>query len=342
MIKVFFISLLLFAPSIGMGQIKSVGYNRFTLEDKDLEKQEFILPNLENSEVVNLQEASLEGKSQKSKIILACDNPQSFTLVDNASLLNYKVKGDTLFLVGKENRLTKLSYSLPEAIALYPLERNGKLQGFSKGEGSYVDKYEFKFEGTYQTSWTKLKAFITPDGDSLKNVYRLNREMVTKYHLSQNNDSTFLVREIETYCFVLGYNLPILYQHQQLKPVSNIKSYYYPIQSNQNRDIELFFHDGVNGSKTGRENEEKAHLEYKLTNNTSSRTISVTYKLSKEADITFILSSLDGIVFYSQRQHAQSAQQSYFSYNYSGLRKGQYVVYMEVDGTRYESKFNVK
>ena len=187
-----------------------------------------------------------------------------------------------------------------------------------------------------------MKAFITPDGDSLNNVYRLNREIVTKYHLSPNSDSTFLAREHETYCFVLGYDWPILYQYKPVKPTGDIQSYYYPIQSNQDGDIALFFHDGVNGSETDRVNREKVHLEYELTNDTSSRTIRVTYKLSRETDITFILSSLDGIVFYTKKQHTQSAQQSCFAYNYSGLRRGQYVVYMEADDTRYESKFDVK
>ena len=138
MIKDLFIVPLLLVPSMSMGQTNSCSNNWQDLDGKDLEKQEFILPNLENSEVVNLQEASLEGKSQKTKITLACDNPQSFTLVDNANLLNYTVKGDTLFLVGKENHLTRLSYSLPEAIALFPLEKMVNSKAFSVGKAAML------------------------------------------------------------------------------------------------------------------------------------------------------------------------------------------------------------
>lgn len=342
MIKNLFVLPLLLVPTMSMGQTNSVGYSRFLLEDKDMEKQEFILPNLKSLEVVNLQEASLVGQSQKSKIILACDNPLSFALVGNSSLLNYKVKDDTLCLVGMENHLTRLSYSSPEAIALLPIERKDKLQAVFNGEGRYVDKFDFKFDGACQTSWTKIKTFITPDGDSLKNVFCLNMTVDTRYRLKSNEDSTFVTRENETYCFVPGNNWPILYQRQQVKPAGNIKSYYFPILINPENGNAVSYHNIKNGSERDRENAETTHFEYELTNNTSDRTIRVTYKLSRETDITFILSSLDGIVFYSQKQHAQSAQQSYFSYNYSGLRRGQYIVYMEVDGTRYKSKFNVR
>lgn len=342
MIKNLFILPLFLVPNMGMGQTNPVGYSRFLSDDNELEKQEFILPDLKSLEVVNLQDASLVGQSQKSKIILACGNPLSFTLVDNASLLNYKVKSDTLYLVGKENHLTKLSYSSPEAIVLLPLERNDKLQNVFKGEGRYVDKYDFKFDGTCQSSWTKIRAFITPDGDSLKNVCCLNRTVDTSYRLKSNEDSTFVTKENEMYCFVEGNNWPILYQRQQIKPAGDIKSYYFPILINPENGNVISFHNVMNGFGRDRENSEKTQLEYELTNNMSDRTIRVTYKLSWEADITFILSSLDGIVFHSEKQHAQSDQQSYFSYNYSGLRRGQYAVYMEVDGTRYESKFNVR
>lgn len=337
-----FIEFLLFVPSMSMGQTIPCVTERFLLDGIELEKQEIVLPNLESLEVVNLQEVDFFGKSQNAKIILAEDNPQAFTLVDNASLLKYKIENDTLFLMGKENNWTKVSYSLPEAIALYPLERSDRLQGRFEGEGRHVDKFCFGCDGTYQVSWAKMEAVITPDGDSLKNVYRLNRVIDTNYHLNSSQDSTFLTSESETYCFVLGYDYPILYQHRQIKPTSKMETFYYPVQVEQPIDAQTIFDKNKNRSKDNMKNGGEAQIEYTINNNIAGKQIHVTYKLSKVADITFIVSSFDGIALYYQRRHGQSARTEDFSYDYSGLKRGQYAVSIEVEGARYECKFNVK
>lgn len=337
-----FIEFLLFVPTMSMGQTIPCVTERFLLDGVELEKQEIILPNLESLEVVNLQEVDFVGKSQNAKIILPEDNPQAFTLVDNASLLKYKIENDTLFLMGKENNWTKVSYSLPEAIALYPLERSDRLQGRFKGEGRYVDKFGFECEGAYYVSLSKMDAVITPDGDTLKNIYRLNRAIETTYHLNTRQDSTFLTSESETYCFILGYDYPILYQHQQIKPASKLETFYYPIQVEQPLESQNISDKNLDSLKDNMKDGGGAQIEYTINNNVEGKQIHITYKLSRSAEVTFFVSSFDGIALYYQRRHGQSDQAEYFSYDYSGLRRGQYVVSIEVEGARYESKFNVQ
>ena len=83
-------------------------------------------------------------------------------------------------------------------------------------------------------------------------------------------------------------------------------------------------------------------ITYRITQNKDARRLTVDFSLSERQQVDFILSDTRGMVHRSLSHTGEAGVSQTVDINYGGLRRGQYVLYICVNGKQYAEKFNVK
>ena len=94
----------------------------------------------------------------------------TLTVISNGERHHYLQTANRITLVGIENPLYLINYSLPEAIIKFPFSPNDTVQGCFCGEGVYCDKLKVKQFGNYTTSCEQIGKLSLPDGEEISDA----------------------------------------------------------------------------------------------------------------------------------------------------------------------------
>lgn len=270
---------------------------------------------------------------------------------EQEQLTKYVLKEDSLLCMGYENRLTSMSFSKPMVMMTYPYSYGNSISNPYEGIGDYCKRLILKNGGTLIVEADAKGTIINHEGDSIKNVIRVHTTRLNSVSMHALSD-TLLVddsrmkQEIEDHYawYVRGYRYP-MYEtssisfYDNMQPVSCIqKAYYY-----DNEGIALVkdeANEKIQKEDILAQNMNVDIIKYEFHKTASS--ITLDYSLDQNANILALICNSRGILFgrNSTRQAAGTGYQMKF--DIAHLPKGEYILYINVNGKIYNEKFFVK
>lgn len=298
--------------------------------------------------------------------------PVFFALADD-SLMQIERGGRTLFrqqengleLIGIEDNQTLVTYDMPEKWLHYPMAYGDSICGYFSGTGKYSDGLFIRRFGTY---WTKADAkgkLVLPDGDTLRNVVRLHTERYvsniatpidTIWHKIPpfNVDSiiknmardTCQIKESIYRWYAGSYRIPVLEAVIKCygKDLKKQELFYcsHGVQEQILLDEMNEKEKEKQGPANTNPNQEEKGIRYHIIRDDGGDHVSICYDLDQPMRVKVILADIRGYVFQQlEEDHAAGSGYS-LNLNTSGLRKGQYIIYINAGNNKYIEKFNIQ
>lgn len=355
----------------------SLDQNMYQINDL-LERQQINPSSLsECSDVlVNLQNIQAIGNNNVEHMEWGTD---SLIAIDNDGMHKYQLKGDSLLLIGTENRLMHIDYPQPETWLRFPMGLGDSISGLFEGKGQYCERLFFRKVGKYSTKADAIGSLLMENSDTLRHVLRLRTDrttvtlaqpldsMLTAYETLDNipilgNDSIIrilatdnrAVRSVIQRYYVPGCRYPVL-ETCETSSVGRGESanqtvafYSSPFSqaslASANRTVPTKSTNRKNdASSTG--NPDKS-LSYTLDIDTSGKIINVNCDISGTTGgpvpLRLLLCNHQGILYRQASGSLRQGESGQLSLCYAGLHNGSYVLYIEAGGQQYSEKFSVR
>lgn len=357
------------------GQQINQSNNRYrgndVLEKKQVKVQGFDLNSKKG--VWSLEEAELSEESYNAEYTTGTD---TLMAVERGNRMFYSQDREAISVIGSENFMELMSYDMPETWLQFPMQVGDSVSGYFNASGSYCDRFFMRRYGTYKTKADALGRLVLPQGDTLRNVIRLHTERYVgtitvpidtmQYripaftvdsivrHLSPD---TAKVREDEYRWYAEGYRYPILEAKTTSYCDSMMTAEMYYCAPDMQRDLPL---DEENEAIRARlAEEEQARLwgsgsgdpansrgndsgfRYDISQDDGSGQISINYAAGHDVRVVALVANSQGYV-YKRAEQDCPAGSGQIPIDCTGLRKGQYIIYINVDGEKYAEKVNLK
>ena len=282
--------------------------------------------------------------------------------VENNALTYYEQRNDSLVSWGYEDNLTKVEYGSPVLLLKTPLVYGSRHEGLFHGTYAYCERMFARIFGEYQVSVDGTGVMLLPNGDTLRHVSRVHlRELSSLRHyphittakllrayadsLPFNNDSVRMAMaltpavERNTYrWYAAGYRYPVL---EVVETGTMSVAYYCPpeeqlaLYDEENGRVreQLAAIDGKNGGDSGSEKGDgmpSAMSRYDIA--VSGQTITIDYDLTEGATVKGLVCNIQGMVFRQQSQTHGAGEHYQMQLDCTGLRRGEYVLHLNVNG----------
>ncbi|MBE6262360.1 MAG: hypothetical protein E7104_00085 [Prevotella sp.] len=265
----------------------------------------------------------------------------------------YQLQGDSVLLVGNESRLQEIKYESPILSMRYPFTYGDSISKSFLGYGVYCGNHVFKESGAMKLHGDAYGSIILSEKDTIPNVFRVYS--LKSYYLAMDMerealDTAKLKQVIEEHYqwFARGCRYPIFEtiastSYSNLKPLgTSYKAYCYLPED------QLLLNDSVNMEIQKHDLEEKAHQEllnkdiFHYDIQINDNTILVNYQLDENARVTSLVSNSMGIIYKQKKRNGTAGERFTETIDCSGLVRGQYVLYMNVNGKIYSEKVVLK
>ena len=272
-------------------------------------------------------------------------------------------------IVGMQDNLSRISYDMPETWLRFPMKQGDSISGYFSGSGLYCDRMFMRRFGTYMTKADSVGKLILPDGKALYGVIRVHterrvgavygdkdtlRKALPRFtadsivrHMATD---TLKVREDVYRWYAGGYRYPILEARVTTlrdKPIEQLLFYCIPEEQEllASNDVNKAVREAIARAGESSQSEEQAAsrhgraFEYGITQNENG--VTIRYQAEGNPRIVALLANSQGYV-YQRKEAGGTSGSGSIDLSTSGLRRGQYVVYLNVDGKAYAEKLNVK
>lgn len=282
-------------------------------------------------------------------------------VIERGTRYTYCMKGDSLLISGYRSRLSEICYDEQEAYLLFPMTVGDSIQGIFHGRGTYGDKMAMRHYGDYKTKADAIGTILLPDNDSIQNVLKVHtdRTIASKYYpitlldslapytadsvIMLSKKDTVIIRASIDRWYAPGYRYPVLERRKIMidnKDTEVSQTLYYPKEQQEMDNLDdkenamiraLLIQDGSdNNSKQPPAN--KAQQIQNIKTIVNGTTITISYDLLTDATVTALVCSTSGVVYRLQSQTGQTGDHCQMKILCNGLRRGQYVLYMNVNG----------
>lgn len=294
------------------------------------------------------------------------DSLQQVTaVVERGTRHTYRQQGDSLLISGYRSRLSEVIYDEQEVHLLLPMAAGDSIQGFFHGRGTYGDKVALRQYGKYRTKAVGVGTLLLPDSVSMDNVLKLHTERQVSCRqypitlrdslLPYTADSvcTSLLTDTAVYIvhtdrwYAPGYRYPIVERRSVLNGDGSpeiSQTLYYPAENQvadnpddeANAAIRALMADRYRQKETSLNSDTdpdgSAAFLQNVKISVNGSTVSVSYDFLKDAAVTALVCNVSGIIFRQQSQTGRAGESSQMTIRCGGLRKGQYVLYLNVNG----------
>ena len=341
------------------------------LEKKQVAVQGFDLNSKKG--VWSLEEAKLSEESYNAEYSTETD---TLMAIERNNRTYYSQDRGAVSIIGTENFMELMSYDMPETWLQFPMQVGDSVAGYFNALGSYCERFFMRRYGTYKTKADALGKLVLPQGDILRNVIRLHTEryvgtitvpidtMLSRIpaftvdsivrHLSPD---TAKVREDEYRWYAEGYRYPIL----EAKTTSYCDSmmtaemYYCPPEMQRT----LAYDEENEAIRARLAEEEQARLwgsgsgdpansrgndsgfRYDISQDDGSGQVNINYDADHDVRVVALVANSQGYV-YKRAEQDCPAGSGLIPLDCTGLRKGQYIIYINADGEKYAEKVNLK
>ena len=281
---------------------------------------------------------------------------------DHQKSYRYAVSGDSLLMTGYESQLRSMDYIKPQLYMPYHLSLGETCQAIYKGEGRYSGTHYERVFGTVKTEADAVGTIILSESDTLPNTVCLHSVITESVRLNKDsclNDSDNLKQIITEHYkwYARGYRYPVFETitsstYDNLNHVAT-QQYAYrcppsiqvALKDSINEEIRLNDYQDRNNvtpkygdSPSSSTND--SGFTYRI--DTNGRLVTITYSLEKTAIIHVLVVDVMGTIHREMQMGNEAGNDYTMQINCTGLRHGQYIIYINVNGTIYHSKIPVK
>lgn len=301
--------------------------------------------------------------------------PNRLTCIENGTQYHYDLRGDQVLIGGYQNRMTQVEYDLAETYLKLPIALGDSLTGYFHGRGTYGGKLALRNYGWYKTKAEALERIVVSEGDTLDNVLRLHtvRKISSQYYPIELADSllpfdedsvkmylckdTAIINTIIDRWYAPGYRYPVLETRATEKsknvPLLTQVLYFPPHdQEDQLRDdvenetIRNMLAEAAkekSAAKAGNNAQSRRNdgFSYEISLDNSGNTVTINYDTDHNTQMTALVANTLGYVYRRVDHHCDFGS-GQAAIDCKGLRKGQYILYINVDGEQYAEKVNLK
>lgn len=291
-------------------------------------------------------------EDNKIRICLQKDTLDRYVVLSDHDITYFKLSNDTLFLVGEESPLSKIDYTMPQLAMHFPLEYGDSLSVPFKGYGVYCGDHPFREQGMSSVLGDAAGSIVIGE-DTIQNVLRVYT--LKSYSICMDIDSAALdtaklkqVIEERYDWYARGYRYPIFttitstsYDNMQAIATGQKAWCMLPevqelLSDQYNQDIRR--NDSL--TKAGQSIAESDIIHYTIRQDGGQ--IEISYSLDGPADIKALVADVMGITYRQAHQHRSSGDGCSLRLDCSGLRYGQYIIYMNVNGKVYSQNITLK
>lgn len=259
---------------------------------------------------------------------------------------------DTLFISSNETPLSRIVYNKPLMLMRYPLAYGDSVSAPFCGNGVYCGDHPFREQGI-STIIADAKGSIVIDNDTIPNVLRVYS--LKSYSICMDIDSAALdtarlkqVIEERYDWYARGYRYPLFTaitstSYDATKVIGTSQKAYCMLpesQRLQNDPYNQAIRNKDSLSLAERNNADEEIFHYTIDQNGNQFTIN--YSLDKDADITILVSDVMGVAYKRSHYHSSKGEDYSVNIDCTGLRYGQYVLYMNVNGKIYSDNITIK
>lgn len=291
-------------------------------------------------------------------------NKSHFAGYDAHKTYKYHLSNDSLKLLGYESPLIGMEYQKPQLIMPFPLELNQIFISDYQGEGRYCGTHYEKSFGTIKIKADAEGTLILSEKDTLPNtlrVYTINTEAILLNRDSSRNDMDNIKQVITEHYqwFAKGYRYPVFETitsstYDNLKHVST-KQCAYRCKPEMQQELKDSTNEIIrindkqispNGSNNRQENgidasgSNDSGFTYQIT--VYNNQVNITYSIEHPAHIHAMLVDVMGTVHRELQQTDYPGAGHTMSIDCTCLRRGQYIVYINVNGTVFNTIIPVK
>lgn len=327
-----------------------------------------------NRNVWSLEEAEISKDTYSAEYKIETDTLKA---VDATDRTYYNQDRNSVNGIGSENYMEHIRYDMPETWLKFPMHVGDSVSGYFNGSGPYCERFFMRRFGTYKTKADATGVLVLPLGDSLRNVIRLHTErhvgtIALSIDTMKHKIPTFTVDSIIRHIapdsakmrediyrwYAEGYRYPILeakitsYLGERLTE----EIFYCPPETQR-----TLSYDAANESERQRIEAERAmarnsvgntdnniknmkaignSFTYEILQNEGTNEITVNYNASSNLKVITLVANTQGHVFKRTEQQCEAGT-GQFTINCNGLRQGQYILYINVEGNQAAEKVNI-
>ena len=290
--------------------------------------------------------------------VYAGENEDSVIRVSRKSAETYIISRDSLLIISAEDRLRRADFDIPLLRMSYPLAYGDSVNAPFSARGTYCDRRYFTITGQTTTKADGWGRLLLPDGSKFDNVLRV--KAMRHADLSMSRDTTVVgmgdkrhITELTYEWYVPGYRYPLLeimerisFDEQGERIASASEAWMTtPGGIDATGDI---LNETIRANGTYEEYSKQTDkqeccgllTDYGISVN--GNTVIADYTLASDADITFLVSDVSGVIYKHSAYNGVKAGAHTETMDCSGLRKGQYILYINVSGRSYADKFTLK
>ena len=281
---------------------------------------------------------------------------------EGSGMYRYRLGGDSLLLIGYETPLVSVSYNRPVLQMILPATYGQQVMDTFSGEGTYCDRHRLKTSGQMLAETDATGTLLLTDEDTLRNVVRLHTIRTSSVWMDADSlteataDGSKQEIEERYSWYAPGYRYPVFETllrttYDNLRPVSTCREAcrYLPedqrmLPDSVNERIareqaEAWAAEQAAKAAKQAEDSSSALADHRVT--VSGQTVSLTYSLSVDAHVTVLVADIMGML-YERREETHVAGEGYsLDIDCSRLRRGQYILYINVNGEVTSEKFNI-
>lgn len=306
----------------------------------------------DNGKIVVWDFSNVDISNEDHNISFSVDSLKHFHRIENCEISSYVLCDNKLEQYKIENRLLKMKFAPRLLTMKYPLNYGDSLSSFFDGYGRYCGNHVVRVSGQVSIDVDGEGSLILSKNDTLNNVLRVytltTKAMAIDFDYAVI-DSSKLKQEIEEKYewYARGYRYPVYTIIQRtsfsnLQPVGTTRYAYrllpenYTVPHDATNDS-ILSKDSLQAGLTNARNDNFFHYDVILDNSF----VNVDYISDRDVHITALLSNYMGILYHRQNVTAKAGSQSTISFSSAGLPRGQYVVYLNVNGEIFSKTVNI-
>lgn len=297
--------------------------------------------------------SSVDETHDKYEMSFTRDSLQRFYKIEGQNKYSFLLRANVLEQYELENRLAKIRYFGKKVALKFPFQYSDSIQSNFVGYGLYCGEHVIKEIGHVDVKADGMGKLILSDRDTLNNVLRVHTQTTTKFTLGSEYtkvDSMSPKSKIEDRYewYKKGFRYPVFVIDKEtcftgLDKVSNsfvccriLPEYFSQITDSVNELIRR--------TECTRRNKEKETIQkmFKYNITKTFDEIDINYSSLEKAHVVVIVANLSGMMYKRNSYSVQAGETGKIQLSTYDLNCGQYVLYINVNGTIFSQSINVK
>lgn len=288
---------------------------------------------------------------ERQTIEINCDSDSVMVCYEPGLMTKYLITEDSLQCIGYETPLKLMNYSSKVPALHYPLYYGDIIRASFDGEGDYCKLKFMDNQGSLVTEADATGNIVVSEDDTLFNVIRLHTTRVSSVALFNMTDTLHADtigkrrQEIEEHYqwFARGYRYPVfectmLTSFHELEEISSIVHAYRCLPQDQVLDEDKVNEDILSQDSLARAGQADI-IHY--TARYDGYRITLDYSLDEPANLNVILCDRMGVLYFRKNEKKDAGDNYQIAVDCSGLKGGEYALYINVNGKVYSEKFQV-